>query len=83
MNDEPLLNPQDVGNMLRTPVSSVYRWQSQGGGPPFYKLNQRVRYKRSEVLEWLETKKKAGLHTSPDVKDNNENLSDKSTDDKL
>lgn len=55
---EPLMTVQEVADYLQVPKASIYAWNSRGWnpGPPRYKVGKYVRYKRSEVDAWLETK---------------------------
>lgn len=55
---EPLMSVDDVAEYLGIPKASIYAWNSRGWdpGPPRYKVGKYVRYKRSEVDAWLETR---------------------------
>lgn len=35
-------------------------WRRRAGGPPFIRLGRRVIYKRSDVVEWLDGKRRGG-----------------------
>lgn len=58
--DDPLLTTREVAEMLAVSPDSVLRlWR--GGGLPGFRLSTRVlRFRRSEVLAWLETQRPAG-----------------------
>ena len=54
MNDE-LLTPEEVGpGWLKVPVKTLYQWRYTGTGPPAIRCGKHLRYRRSEVLRWLE-----------------------------
>jgi hypothetical protein len=37
----------------RVPLGTVRRWRLVGGGPPFIKIGNLVRYRRTDVEAWL------------------------------
>lgn len=51
--DPQLLTPREVARWLRVQEQTLAIWRSQGVGPKYYKVPA-VRYKRCDVLEWLE-----------------------------
>jgi hypothetical protein len=49
------LTSQDLANMLQLPsVLTVYEWNKKGAGPPYYRVDRQLLYRKSEVLKWLE-----------------------------
>ena len=40
---------------LDIPTSTIYQWRYLGKGPRAYKIEGRVRYRRSDVEAWLES----------------------------
>jgi predicted DNA-binding transcriptional regulator AlpA len=49
------LTTQDLANMLQLPsVMTVYEWNKKRTGPPYYRVDRRLLYRKSEVLKWLE-----------------------------
>jgi excisionase family DNA binding protein len=46
----------EVAALLKVPKATVYRWTSDGSGPPFYKIGRHNRWKRSEVLAWFDSR---------------------------
>lgn len=50
-----LLSPQDLADYLDVPVATVYRWNTHGKGPTVVKVGRHVRYRRSDVVDWLES----------------------------
>lgn len=48
------LSIAELADWLGIPVRTVYRWNHFGTGPPRYRIGgHNVRYRRSEVEEWL------------------------------
>lgn len=49
-----LMDERVLSDMLGVSVRTVQAWRVKGGGPTFIKINNRlVRYRQSEVEEWL------------------------------
>jgi predicted DNA-binding transcriptional regulator AlpA len=41
--------------MLQLPsVLTVYQWNKKRTGPPYYRVDRQLLYRKSEVLKWLE-----------------------------
>lgn len=49
-----LLSPQDLSDLLMIPVSTIYQWRYKGTGPQARRLGKHLRYRLSDVEEWLE-----------------------------
>ncbi len=49
-----LLTEQEASEVLTVSVSTMVRWRREGAGPPWFRLGGRVRYRRDELLAWLE-----------------------------
>lgn len=56
---EQLMTLQDVAEYLKVPKSTLYSWRSKNEntgpteGPRSIKLGKHVRYRRSDVEDWL------------------------------
>lgn len=48
--------PSEIAAYLRVSVRTLQSWRHRGGGPPFRKYGELVRYKGSAVLEWDESR---------------------------
>jgi excisionase family DNA binding protein len=48
-----------VAELLRLTRNTLEKWRVRGEGPPFVKLGGAVRYRRSDVLAWIEENTKA------------------------
>lgn len=52
--EDRLLWPEQVAEMLGLPTGTLANWRYQGRGPAFVKVGRHVRYRRSDVLGWIE-----------------------------
>jgi excisionase family DNA binding protein len=55
MKEERLLNANQVAQLLSIPVSTVYYYAATLRILPSIKFGRQRRFKKSEVLKWLET----------------------------
>jgi excisionase family DNA binding protein len=54
MIDQTVFTPAEAAEYLRTSLTQLQRWRTQGGGPKFSKFGRRmVRYYRRHLDEWL------------------------------
>lgn len=52
-----LLTPGEAADLLRTTVDTLAVWRSTGRHAiPFVKVGRSVRYRRAELLAWLESR---------------------------
>jgi excisionase family DNA binding protein len=49
-----LLSVRQLADYLAVPVSTVYQWRTQGRGPSGFRVGKQVRYRTSDVVEWLD-----------------------------
>ena len=49
-----LLTVKELADLAKVPVGTVYMWGSRGGGPKRLKVGKYVRFRMSDVLDWLE-----------------------------
>ena len=52
--DEPLMTDTEVAEPLQVVPGTPSGWRSRRVGPPYSKFGNPIRYRRSEVLGWLE-----------------------------
>ncbi len=52
MTNEEHLTVEELAEREGVPVSTVYRWNSRGGGPPYIKVGRHARYPLAAVLAW-------------------------------
>ena len=55
---ELLVTEQALAERIGIAARTLQKWRYEGGGPPYFKLNSAVRYRLSEVLEWLEDRRR-------------------------
>ncbi len=53
---DSLLTPQELADLCRVPLVTVYKWNVTGTGPSEIKVGRHVRYSRGEVDRWLNTR---------------------------
>jgi len=51
---DEILTTDEVAALLKIPKATLYKWISMGTAPPFYKLGRHNRFKRSEVMAWMD-----------------------------
>ncbi len=51
---DEFLDIRQLSEWLGIAMPTIYTWRHRGEGPPAYKLNNRVRFRRSDVELWLE-----------------------------
>ncbi|MDQ3381636.1 MAG: helix-turn-helix domain-containing protein [Actinomycetota bacterium] len=51
---EPLMSPDEVAVYLNVPRATLQLWRAKGRGPRAFKVGRHVRYRREDVLRWLE-----------------------------
>src|SRR4051812_49568623 len=52
---DEILTTEEVCALLKIKKATLYRHTSQRTGPPFYKIGKHNRWKRSEVMDWLDS----------------------------
>jgi excisionase family DNA binding protein len=58
--NERLLGPEAVAVMLGVPKSTLYAWRYRSEGPPSLRVGKHLRYRRADVLSWIEQQKDRG-----------------------
>ena len=51
---DPLLTIDEVATWIRKPKATLYSWHSRGLGPRAIRVGNVLRYRRSDVEQWLE-----------------------------
>ncbi len=51
---DEFLDIRQLSEWLEIAKPTIYMWRHRGEGPPAYKLNNRVRFRRSDMELWLE-----------------------------
>ena len=50
---ERLLSVQDLANYLGVPVATIYAWRHRGHGPRGFRAGRHLRFRTSDVTEWI------------------------------
>ena len=57
MSKEILMSPQELADLLKLPLQSIYQQRYAGGDlPPAIKIGRHLRYRESDVYCWLQAK---------------------------
>jgi excisionase family DNA binding protein len=56
-SDDRMMTVDDLAEYLGLPPATIYKQRSEGTGPPGFRIGKYVRWKRSEVDAWLESKR--------------------------
>jgi excisionase family DNA binding protein len=59
-NDE-LLTPQELAALLRLPLGTIRKQRAEGTGPPGFRIGKHVRWRRGDVMKWLEQQREKDL----------------------
>ncbi|CAN5187884.1 hypothetical protein BH20ACT9_BH20ACT9_06000 [soil metagenome] len=51
---EPLVGTQHVAAFLGIPAATLAQWRYRGVGPRGYRVGRHVKYRMSEIEQWLE-----------------------------
>jgi excisionase family DNA binding protein len=55
--DEQLLDLDWLSGYLGIPQRSLYNWRQRGEGPPAYRVGKHLRYRRSDIEAWLDSRR--------------------------
>ena len=50
---ERLLTVQELADYLAVPVATLYQWRYRRDGPPGFRVGRHLRYRTSDVEDWL------------------------------
>jgi hypothetical protein len=64
---EPLLDEHDLERMRLAKLGTIRKWRQDGRGPRYIKVEGAVRYRLSDVLEYLNTRPSGGRATTKPV----------------
>ena len=51
-----LLNEPQAARLLTLSVRTLQAWRVKGEGPPFVRLGRAIRYRRPDIVQWLEAR---------------------------
>lgn len=55
-----LLTVNEVALILQIPKATLYKWRSEGQGPPSCKIGKHVRYPARGLTGWVDARVKVG-----------------------
>jgi predicted DNA-binding transcriptional regulator AlpA len=50
-----LLNEKEAARFLSMSYRTLQSWRSAGEGPPYLKLGRSIRYRRGDLIAWIDT----------------------------
>ena len=50
-----LWSVEDLSEFLQVPVKTLYQWRLRGYGPKGRRIGKYVRYKESDVVDWVDS----------------------------
>lgn len=53
---EKLMTIVELAEILGVPVATIYGWRHRGEGPPGYRVGRHIRFRWSQVEEWLDSR---------------------------
>lgn len=56
-DDDQIITPEQVAELLKVPVGTLYAWRHKGIGPPAARVGRHLRYRRRDVEEWFENQR--------------------------
>lgn len=65
-HSERLLTVPELAEYLAVPTSTIYQWRYLRKGPPGFRIGRHVRYRRSDVDEWIQRHVEASNPTTLD-----------------
>ena len=48
-----LITVQELAHYLDVPIATIYAWRHRRQGSPGFRVGRHVRYRRSDVEEWI------------------------------
>ena len=49
--DDEILTTHEVAALIKISKQTIYRWNTEGTAPPYYRLGKHARWKKSAVME--------------------------------
>ena len=57
-NPDQLMTEKDVASLICITPRALQNWRLRGGGPEYIKIGRSVRYQRSDVMQFINERKK-------------------------
>lgn len=61
---DSLLNERDAADFLGYSVRALQNWRVRGGGPKYMKAARTVRYRRGDLISWVEAHLRASTSSA-------------------
>jgi predicted DNA-binding transcriptional regulator AlpA len=58
LTGDRLLNPAEVSELVGLSVSTLAKLRCQGGGPPYVQPTRRIKYWETEVIAWVNRRRR-------------------------
>lgn len=58
---DQLLTVQVLAEYLGVPVATIYAWRYRRQGPPGFRVGRHLRFRLSDVEEWIDEQMKSSL----------------------
>lgn len=55
IDDDVLLNEVRTADLLNLSIRTLQAWRVQGRGPSYVRAGRAVRYRKSDLKDWIET----------------------------
>ncbi len=59
LDPSALLNEKEAARLLAMSFRTLQSWRSEGKGPRYLKLGRSIRYRRGDLLTWIEINQRA------------------------
>lgn len=60
MTGEKFLTTEELSEILKIPARTLRFWRKENRGPPWLKMGRSVKYRESEVSEWVNKQRRDG-----------------------
>jgi excisionase family DNA binding protein len=63
-HDDHLIDVEQLAAYLAVPVKTLYSWRYRKQGPPALRIGRHLRYRQSDVREWIDEQVQTGRHST-------------------
>ena len=64
-NLDPLLTAQQLADYLDVPIATLYAWRYRREGPPGFRAGRHLRYRKSDIDQWINNRLRTGTTGIP------------------
>ncbi len=54
---DALISVPELAAYLGVPIATIYQWRHHRRGPTSYRVGRHIRYRQSDIEQWLETRR--------------------------